>query len=103
MAPKLTWRVRTSIILAACLSASPGLAAAQESYGRFELTPYAGFRFGGEFDERDGDRDFALDERVRAHRGRRDHGSPRGDQGQESKSGSPPLTSVAARADVSHA
>jgi hypothetical protein len=28
------------------------------------LTPYAAFRFGGEFDERDGGRDFTLDERA---------------------------------------
>lgn len=55
--------MRTAAIVVACLVASPGLAA-EELGGRFELTPYAGFRFGGEFEERDGGRDFALDERA---------------------------------------
>lgn len=64
MRPKVTWSLWTSAMLAACLSAAPGFAAAQESHGRFELTPYVGFRFGGEFDERDGDRDFVLDEHA---------------------------------------
>lgn len=56
--------MRTSRTIVACLLASPSSAAAQELHGRFELTPYAAFRFGGEFEERDGDRDFALDERA---------------------------------------
>jgi hypothetical protein len=44
------------------MAAAPWLAAAEEPFGRFEVTPYAAFRFGGEFDERNGERDFALDD-----------------------------------------
>jgi hypothetical protein len=54
--------VRTSSIIVACLLAFPRWAPAQALQGRFELAPYAAFRFGGEFEERDGRRDFALDE-----------------------------------------
>ena len=53
-----------SILLVAWLSVLPPVGAAQESVGRFELTPYAAFRFGGEFEERDGSRDFTLEERA---------------------------------------
>jgi hypothetical protein len=38
------------------------LAAAQEAPPRFELTPYAAYRFGGEFEEVDGERTFELRE-----------------------------------------
>jgi hypothetical protein len=38
-------------------------AAAQESTPRFELTPYAAYRFGGEFDAESGERAFELRER----------------------------------------
>jgi hypothetical protein len=56
--------IRVPIVFVACGLISPRLAAAEESPGRFELTPYAAFRFGGEFDERDGPRDFALDDHA---------------------------------------
>lgn len=36
--------------------------AAQEQSLRFELTPYAGYRIGGNFDEQDSDGEFELDE-----------------------------------------
>jgi hypothetical protein len=55
--------MRASIILAAGGLALPGLTPAQESAGQFELTAYAGFRVGGELEEQDHNRDFALDER----------------------------------------
>jgi hypothetical protein len=55
--------MRTSLIVAV-LVAAPSLASAQELPGRFELTPYEGYRLGGEFDERDGDRIFALDDHA---------------------------------------
>jgi hypothetical protein len=41
----------------------PSFAPAQEP-SRFELTPYAAFRFGGEFDEETGSRNFDLDEHA---------------------------------------
>jgi hypothetical protein len=37
---------------------------AQERVGRLEVTPYAAFRFGGAFDERDGRRELTLDENA---------------------------------------
>jgi hypothetical protein len=40
------------------------LAPAAERPGGFELTPYEAYRFGGEFEERGGDRDFTLDEHA---------------------------------------
>jgi hypothetical protein len=50
--------------IVACFVAAPACTTAQELAGRFELTPYEAYRFGGEFEERGGDRDFALDERA---------------------------------------
>ena len=47
--------------LALLLSAG---AFAQSSPGRFELTPYGGFRFGGDFDGVDGDATADLDDDV---------------------------------------
>jgi hypothetical protein len=55
--------MRTLIIIVVCMLAWPSSAAAQEVHDRFELTPYAAFRFGGEFEERDGNGNFAFDER----------------------------------------
>ena len=36
--------------------------AAQDAPPRFELTPFAGYRIGGEFEEQDSDREFEIDE-----------------------------------------
>jgi len=44
-------------------SLSPGVAAADDQpQPRFELTPYAGYRIGGEFERQDGSGSFKLDE-----------------------------------------
>ncbi|MDH4110663.1 MAG: porin family protein [Gammaproteobacteria bacterium] len=48
--------------LAALVLCSPQLAAAQESPGVFELTPYAGYRFGGTFEDQDGGTAVELDD-----------------------------------------
>ena len=56
--------MRNSSLIVACLVAGPSFTTAQELPGRFELTPYEAYRFGGEFEERDGTRDFTLDERA---------------------------------------
>jgi opacity protein-like surface antigen len=42
---------------------APLAAVAQQSPGAFELTPYAGYRFGGTFDDRDGATSVELDDR----------------------------------------
>lgn len=51
------------VLLFAGLSLSlPTDGLAQESPGKFELTPYAGFRFGGTFYDEDSDNSIALDD-----------------------------------------
>lgn len=40
----------------------PALAEESASPPRFELTPFSAYRFGGEFEGTDGERDFAIDE-----------------------------------------
>jgi hypothetical protein len=52
----------TVALLAVGGVACPSFAAAQEAPLRYELTPYAAYRFGGEFEEQDGDRTFELRE-----------------------------------------
>lgn len=56
--------MRAPLVLAAGALSVPASLAAQDFDGRFELTPYAAWRFGGELEERDGARDFALDDRA---------------------------------------
>ena len=51
---------RTLLSLAILVLAAP--AVAQEEAFRFEVTPYLGYRLGGNFDEQDGDRQFELEE-----------------------------------------
>ena len=51
------------LALAACCYLTSGTAAAQEQPApRFELTPYAGYRIGGEFENQNGGANFKLDE-----------------------------------------
>lgn len=56
--------MRAPFVLAAWALSVPASLAAQDFDGRFELTPYAAWRFGGELDERGGARNFALDDRA---------------------------------------
>jgi len=53
-------------LLIAALLLAPALAPAQDSPGRFEITPYAGYRFGGTFEEADGDREAELSDHASA-------------------------------------
>jgi hypothetical protein len=52
-----------SIVMAVIASVCcPTLVLPQEKAFKFEVTPFAGHRFGGQFDEREGDREFELDD-----------------------------------------
>lgn len=53
--------VRIPAVVLAFVLALP-TAVAQGQPFRFELTPYLGYRFGGTFDERDGDRKFDIED-----------------------------------------
>jgi hypothetical protein len=63
--PRVRARVRSaaSILAAAALSClSIGSAAADGHDPRFELTPYLGYRIGGEFEQQNGSQKYELDE-----------------------------------------
>lgn len=52
----------TAALLVLWAAATSSEAAAQADADRFELTPYAGYRFGGTFEDRDGAADVGLDD-----------------------------------------
>src|SRR5262245_66485653 len=54
---------RVSMLAGAFIAlAGPRLASAQDESPRFELTPYAGYRFGGEFAAETGDAEYEVHE-----------------------------------------
>ncbi len=60
---RVSARAAASILGAATLSClSIGSAAAESRDPRFELTPYAGYRIGGEFEQQNGSAKYELDE-----------------------------------------
>lgn len=52
----------TSAMIAAVSVCHTAPAAAQDKLFRFEITPFAAYRIGGQFDEKDGDVEFELNE-----------------------------------------
>jgi hypothetical protein len=60
---RISARAEASALAAAMVFLlASGAAAADERSPRFELTPYLGYRIGGEFEEQNGGRHFELDE-----------------------------------------
>ena len=59
----VTGRLGVAALLPIMLLSIPAEAVGQSNFGRAELTPYAGYRFGGSFDSEDGSASVRLDDR----------------------------------------
>ena len=55
-------KIQALVLLLLAGLSLPGESMAQQDPGKFELTPYAGFRFGGTFEDEDSDDSITLDD-----------------------------------------